>query len=962
MNLVPQANEVDGRWSEIINLRKYMQTLSGGNENTREQVERHIDPGRTVDGPTLELLKSPNYPFTLCEEAPASYIPPPVPFDVDEEIARLRDLIHEVQDDLEAYSNSRATARGNVGADEDVLSLADIKSFLNDSAPYMDLAWGISSLQWFHRWVLSHSISSLWTAKEQLEYVLTDNGRSLPKSIDVIEECTKKCPYPMAVDRLEKDRKAVIQMERSRLSSTSRTYRDRVSTSVVTAATSPYLSVEEKYIYQEIYNETEHRLQTLHLARMKDRVSRGNSAVNTSSTSRHNSSLVRSSMSFVEPDINSTTAEALHALQEEEHILRDFIEIIKERKDKNIRFDKSDIERQASRTAQITVYGCLLSDEQLMSLQLNACRDFLSDYEKWLCCYGFVSHDDLMEQLAEFCGEKGKWPATQPKTPHDSHHRHHGGQQPRSESRGLEDEEDVGFSRKYAPQHADDKNKKNSNGTHERKPADSDFVPPPSHQFPTSSEAFSGSNDNMPSSPYVPADSHGPSTPQSAYPDGLVGDATTALPPHTHSSHAYADPTLPSSVAQCLIKLLEKLAHYEQGKIPISPQAVDRMWLIEALRMSTQHFVHGIWNPSSFLRDSVRHEQELLGLLEASPGFRMKRSVGIALIQILGCLCQALEIKCSPTSTYEVVTIPFVDPPEASSFHAILETSEATLWGALLDALWFQVDPSGDANGNLLQSDALIPEYRVKFLNLAGAKISKKNALQIFYNISDQNQVIVYSVREVLQQQLSFVKSEMDRYAFVKELFNALKVVENLGVLSFYACRVEESAFVPLADTIFVYCRKVDGTDQYERFGLLPPAAVELKRFAVGQASQLSPHVYDSPVNFSSIGLQIGDLLCLSSTCPRPLLPMLYYYGETVRENAFWEIDNQVVSHAFVGACSHPLNMDNCRPNRPLSIQRESPGRNDPQHLSSLPAASPQRQLTSAVVRQLADIINCRGQ
>lgn len=950
MNVVPQAQEVDGRWSEIVNLRKYMQSISGG--ESKEQAERNIDTGRTVDGPTLELLKSPNYPFTLCEEAPASYVPPPVPFDVDDEIARLRDLIHEVQDDLEAYSNSKTT--GNTG-EEEVLSLADIKAFLNDSVPYMDLAWGISSLQWFHRWVLSHSISSLWTAKEQLEYVLTDNGRSLPKSIDVIEECTQKCPYPMAVDRLEKDRKAVIQMERSRLSSTSRTYRDRVSTSVVTAATSPYLTVEEKYIYQEVYNETEHRMQTLHLTRMKNRVSRGNSALNTSSASRHNSSLVRSSMSFVEPDINSATLEALQALQEEEQILRDFVDLIKDRKSKNIRFDKSDVERQASRTAQITVYGCLLSDEQLMSLQLNACRDFLSDYEKWLCCYGFVSHDDLMEQLADFCGEHGKWPAAQPKGQHNTHHHRHGGQPQRSESRGLEDADD-GFTPKYRPQHLTAKDDQNNKFKYDKESPDAEFLPPPSYRYPTPSAPH---NDDQPS-PYAPAPADRRSPFLSALSDGLIDDVGKL--PSSLSNNRQSTASFPSSVAECLYKLLQKLAHYEQGGVPISPQAVDRMWLIEALRLSTQQFVHLLWNPASFLKDSVRHEQELLNFLEADAGLRMKRSVGSSLIQILRCLSQALEMKCSPASTYEVVTISDIAAPDASIFNSTLETSETTLWGALLDALWFQVDPSGDANGSLVQPDASFQEYRVRFLSLAGAKVSKKNSLQIYYNISDHAQVIVYSVREVLQQPLSFVKSEMDRYSFMTEVFNALKIVENLGVFSFYACRVEESAFVPLADTIFVYCRKVGGNDQLERFGLLPPAAMELKRLALGKASQLSSHVYDSPVNFSSIGLQVGDLLCLAATCPRPLLPMLYYYGETLRENAFWEIDNQVTPHAFLGACSHPLNMESGRSNRPLSIQRESPARNDQQHLSTLPAASPQRQLTAAVVRQLADIVNSRSQ
>lgn len=37
---------------------------------------------RTLDNPTLSLLKSVNYPFSLCEEAPPSYTPPSVPFDV----------------------------------------------------------------------------------------------------------------------------------------------------------------------------------------------------------------------------------------------------------------------------------------------------------------------------------------------------------------------------------------------------------------------------------------------------------------------------------------------------------------------------------------------------------------------------------------------------------------------------------------------------------------------------------------------------------------------------------------------------------------------------------------------------------------------------------------------------------------------------------------------------------------
>eukprot|EP00796_Vickermania_ingenoplastis_P008420 gene8420-5900_t len=900
MDVAPRAEDVDGKWNEIQNLRRHMQDTSAVRDSEKRQT---IHPGRTVDGPTLGLLKSPNYPFTLCEEAPASYVPPPVPFDVDEEVSRLRDLVLEVQDDLEGYSRSMQDP--SVAEEPSVVGLSpeQITLFLNESIPFVELAWGISSLQWFQRWVLSHSISALWTAKEQLEYVLTDNGQSLPRSVEEIEFHTQKCPFPMAVDRLEKDRKAVIQLERSRLHSASRTYRERVPASVVTAATTPYMTAEEKYVYQEIFNETEHRMQTLHLARMKDRASRGNSALNTSRASVRQTSLIqRTSISLSEPEIQLSTAEALHALEEEEHVLRDLIQSITERKRKNIRFDKSEIEQETSRSAQITVYGCLASDENLMSAQVHACDEFLTEYEEWLRCYGLVSHDNLMAKLSEMSGEIGKWPAPQPGG-HDHHHHHPSARVNES----VEDKKGENTSRGRAPQ--------------------------PSQQAHVNVKGSSVTNQP---------------------PNGLIGDDTVPARPRSPPVKRVTKSSHGGSVAQILFGLLEQMQSAlsdSNGGAP-SSKAINRMWFIQALRVATTNFMYGVWEPRVVLSQSHQIEEELQRLVTGASG---QQASGGALIQIISCLCEALAVQRSSSCTYDVVSL---HVPTVEDFSAPLGNADVAFWGALLDALWFQVDPSGDSNGGLLPPGEHAPTSgRATFLNLCGAALAKPS-LHLFYSV-DQGQCAAYTLREVVEKPMECATTDAGRMHLMLEVMSAFQQVENVGVLSFYACRVDECALVPLSDTVFVYMDEKSGEEAVAYIGLLPPPAVALRRFQAAQRATLPEKVYNSPINFSSIGLQLGDLLCFAGTTPNPPISSVYYYGETLREQSFWEMENKVVPHAFVALPSHPLNMGTLRLGRPLSIQRDTMAAAGAP--SSAAAAPRQRQLTAAILRQLKYVRDTEG-
>lgn len=916
MDIVPRADHLDGRWSAVLSLRREMQKI--GTPNDTSPADSTIDPGRTVDAPTLALLKSPYYPFTLCEEAPASYIPPPVPFDVNEEISRLRDLLCAVQSELDVYRMQLNGANAGDTADG-LLTPSAVVTFLNDSIPYMDLAWGISSLQWFHLWVLSHSISGLRTAIEQLEYVLTDHGQALPESAEVIEENIRQCPFPMAVDRVEKDRKAVIQLERERLNSKSRTYRDRVSSSVITAVTSPFLSAEEKYMYQELFNETEYRMQTHHLAKMKNRVSRGSSVVNSSTMSGVNSSLVRSSLTVFYPEIHTTVEDALLTLDREEEMITKLIRTIQERKAANIRFDKSEVEKEASRRAQITVYGCLLSDEQLMSIQQNAVRTFLMDYQGWVGHLNFGSHDDLMAKLSEFSGEHGRWPAPEPTS--------------------------------YYTVYQERFQAQNNYGTTWQRGGDvknaelgsfaGEFLRR-EHGVNNSSGISSVATDD--------GDLHHTGT-------GMrVLDSGVSSAPSSSSN---------SGVSESLFALLQGVFQKRNRENPsFYPSSLNRLWMIFAVRLATQNFVHLKWDPSTFLHESDTCENTLRRMVNSSSSVLLSNGSEVisVLFKIIQCLCNVLLRKPYSSFMYEVayINVPPLytkDSLTSSASDSFLTSFEVSQWAALLDALWFQIDPSNQANGGFLEDTNLQSLPSVRFFKLSAATFSKP-MLQLFYGV-DENQggTTVYTVREIAEKPLTFLRTAEDRYRFAFQLFSAFQKLENAGILSFYACRVHEVPFVQLVDVVFVYCHSEGGRDCWDSFGLLPPAAVELKRMEVGRNTSLptSPNSYSSPINFSSVLLQVGDVLTFLSTVPKPVLSLMYYYGEMLREQGFWEVENNVVPHAFIASYSYPMNMNDETLNLPLSSPKQSPqaGVTSPGAL----VASSHRQLAGAVMRQLKEIM-----
>lgn len=950
MDIVPRSEYMDEGWSRILSLRQELQKI--GSSGDASQVDSTIDPGRTVDGPTLALLKSPYYPFTLCEEAPASYFPPPVPFDVNEEISRLRELLRAVQSELDAH---RAYLNGMsaTGPEDNPLTSNTVVSFLNDCIAYMDLAWGISSLQWFHRWVLSHSISGLWTATEQLEYVLTDNGQSLPDSAEVIEKSIRKCPFPMAVDRVEKDRKAVIQLERSRLNSKSRTYRDRVSPSVITAVTSPFLNAEEKYLYQELYNETEYCMQTHHLAKMKSRASRGSSVANSFSMNAGSTSLVRGSNSFFDPEVHFTIDDALLTLKREEEMIKKLIHTIRERRTQNVRFDKSELEKEASRTAQITVYGCLLSDERLMSTQLDAVRSFLVDYQCWIGGLNFLSHDDLMTKLSEFSGEHGKWPAPEPTSYYTVYQeRFHTQKDHQPGWQGGED----GFNSTLhsAPLHP----------VNEEQAARNTIGASSVSRSRTSQkicEKSCGENFYFTETGNPPV-------------NGVLKPSEGSCSGESERSKDSIKSPLSSSMlnvefSQSVFALLEQFSkNGREENSNLASDSLNRLWMIRAVRLATQNFFYMVWDPSNFLREMGTYEITFRQLINSSSSLRLfnASSAISALLKVIQCLCQVLLQKPYATSMYEVayIRIPPLNAGDSSRFSdsgSSLSSFEISQWGALLDALWFQVDPSGQANGGFLDVAQHQSLPSIRFLKLSAA-IFSDSMLHLFYEVGkSQGGATVYTVREVAEKSLTFLRSVQDRCRFALQLFSAFQKIENAGILSFYACRVNEVSLVQLINVVFVYCHNEGSRDCWDSFGLLPPAAVELKRMEVARTSLplSSPHSYDSPVNFSSVVLQMGDVLTFLASFPKPVMSLVYYYGETLREQGFWEIENNVVPHAFIASSSHPLNMSDEYINQPPSIRSGSLSKTDSPPAAL--AASSHRHLTSAIMRQINEIMKNEG-
>lgn len=912
------------------------------------------DMRRTVDAPTLNVLKSPNYPFTLCEEAPPSYVPPPVPYDVEGEIDSLKQRVLQVQADFQSYQKRHS--RGGAP-----LSASQVLDFFSQNKAYAEIAWEVSSLQWFYRWVLSHSISHLWNCKEQLEYVLTAHDKSLPQTVEEMDACLLACPFAVAVSVLDSDRQAVVAQERRRLRSVSRIYRENVPSIAVTAATSCYLTPEEKYMYQEFFNQSEHMILLLnHTLLLNDANSASTAALKSRTESAGRGLLLNSqsrahgyiqdsdALSLpIEPTIGvmdtaSLTKETLHAVAAEQEMITALMKAIRERQQRGECFEVSAAEGERTRAAQVAVYGCVLSDMSLMSHQMTLTVEFMEHYESWLKLHGYNSHDQLMTALSKRSGGTA-WPTLSI----------HG-------ERGAADGHDhfvpptESMKRYYRPREKAARETVDAKG---KTPASETYKP-----VGRSGMAPSGgdSRSSAASSPSVPA-AAAPAKAAAAV--NAVNEHMVVSPAsRTVSEWQRTDSEMANAFYALLIHANEAVRK-SRGAVAEKDDSVERTWLTACLRYAVIKMLRRDWGAADVAKGMLVVEEALLAVVGRKGAFSCMQSTAAALCVVVKEVARLCVARSSPPSLIAEVPVAVHIPDEVDNYAKVVadvtNPVEQQRWGSFVDAVWFQTDPSSASCGGLVfqpmsadgELTGPIPcnkQSAVHFLYIEAicmppsAVPSGVVSVTLRYRIprmsptADTSRRVAPTLAAVSDAQPSS-RGGLSRYHLARRVLMALFEIEAKGLLPCFACRVSDVGVVPLVQMVYIAfddgnTSSVVDKDHAPHLCMLPPAAMELKRMdaRVGAARvPTSPAdalyaAYAEPVNFSSIGLVVGAVL-EDMASRAPTLHDLYMTAATVLEQATFDVKSGATPKAFANASTHPTTMA-CAPTkkRAMSIQRET--------------------------------------
>ncbi|TPP53620.1 hypothetical protein CGC21_37355 [Leishmania donovani] len=888
-------------------------------KNVRKPLQP-IDMRRTVDAPTLSVLKSPNYPFTLCEEAPPSYVPPPVPYDVEGEIDSLKQRVLQVQEDFQSYQKRHS--RGGTP-----LSASQVLDFFSQNKAYAEIAWEVSSMQWFYRWVLSHSISHLWNCKEQLEYVLTDHGESLPQTVEEMDACLQAYPFAAAVSILDSDRQAVVAQERRRLRSVSRIFRENVPSIAVTAATSCYLTPEEKYMYQEFFNQSEHMILLLNHTLLLNEANSASASALQSHTESASRGLLFNSQSRAhgylqdsdalslpsEPTIGvmdtaSLTKETLNAVAAEQEMIAALMKAIRERQQRGECFEVSAAEGERTRAAQVAVYGCVLSDMSLMAHQMNLTVEFMEHYESWLKLHGYDSHDQLMNALSKRSGGTA-WPTLSIYGEYGAADGHDHFVPP------TESMMRYYRLREKAPREAVDAKGKNPS-SETCKPVGRSMAP-------------SG------------GDSGGTSMPISAWQetDSEVANAFYALLIHANEA-----------VRKSRAAVAEK------------DDAVERTWLTACMRYAVIKMLRRDWCAADVAKGMLTSEEALLAVVGRKGAFSCMKSTAAALCVVVKEVARLCAARSSPPSLVAEVPVAVHIPDDVDNYAKVVtdvtNPVEQQRWGSLVDAVWFQADPSSASCGGLLfhpmsadgELTGPIPcnkQSALHFLYIEAicmpptAVASGVVSVALRYRIprmspaADTSRRVAPTLAAVSDAQPSS-RGGLSRYHLARRVLMALFEIEAKGLLPCFACRVSEVSVVPLVQMVYVAfddgnTSSVVDKGHVPHLCMLPPAAMELKRMDIRVGAAPAPKhltdalyaAYAEPVNFSSIGLLVGGAL-EDMASRAPTLHDLYMTAATVLEQATFDVKSGATPKAFANASTHPTPIA-CAPakTRAMSIQRE---------------------------------------
>ncbi|CAM40804.2 conserved hypothetical protein [Leishmania braziliensis MHOM/BR/75/M2904] len=953
MTLVPHTQELQQEVETLQQLRHGLHDAYIVEPKVGQGIVKDVtavEAHRTVDAHTLSVLKSPNYPFILCEEAPPSYVPPPVPYNVEGEIDSLKQRVLQVQEDLQCYQKHH-------GRGDTPLSASQVLDFFAHNRTYAEVAWEVSSLKWFYRWVLSHSISHLWNCKEQLEYVLTEDDKGLPQTTEEMDACLQAHPFADAVSLLDSERQAVVAQERRRLRSVSRIFRENVPAIAVTAATSCYLTSEEKYMYQEFFNQSEHMMLLLNHTLMLNKANSAHTMTLKSGPDSTSCGLLSNQQSSAQSclqdsgalfprsesavsvmDTASLTKETLHAVSAEQDMIKALMNTIRERQQRGECFGVSAAERERIRAAQIAVYGCVLSDMSLMSHQMNLVAEFMEHYDSWLKLRGYDTHDQLMIALSKRSGGIG-WPMLSTHDQYGTEGRHSHFVPPTEEMmryyRPLEKvpSESVGL-------------RSNTSAREASKP------------FVRNLGAPGCDLNNSAAFPSVT----GAAAPARAAAANTVGQhVDLSSPPGPLAARQVTGNDVANAFYALLIHANEAVCN---GSATTAEKGggVDRAWLTACVRYTLVKLLRHDWSAADVAKGMLSAEEALLALVNRKRAFSRMRSTTAALCAVVQEVARLCSIRNAQRSSSAEVPVAVHMPDSVDNAKIVADVTnpvEQQRWGSVVDAIWFQVDPSAASSGGLLfhatavdgEETGPVPcnkQSAAHFLYIESigmplhAVTSGVTFITMHYRLPRMSAAAETSRCEsptlaTMSDAQPARGGSFSRYHLARRALAALFEVEARGLLPCFACRVSEVSAVPLAQMVYVAfddgnASSVVDKNHVPHLCILPPAAMELKRMdaKVGVApaptrpTEALYAAYAEPVSFCSIGLLVGGLL-EGIAARTPTLHDLYMTAETVLEQAAYEIKCGATPKAFVNASTHPTPTA-CAPTktRAMSIQRES--------------------------------------
>ncbi|CCD20495.1 hypothetical protein, conserved, partial [Trypanosoma vivax Y486] len=784
-----------------------------------------LEPHRTVDAKSLNVLRAPNFPFSICDEAPLVF-EAPVPYNVEKEVNELQEKVHAFERifrNLEDLSDAVVVANdvaGGRGAKSNEEQMRLFASIMSREPSFVDVARAVSVLRWYSRWVASHSLCCLCEVQEQLEYVLAEFGMPTESQLlDAQEQMT----FHEAINILEKDRYDVVQRERRRLRSAARSYRNRVPLLSIVTGGNSFLDTEEKYQYQEYYNQTEYLMLLLHHTIQTGRVSQQGPVLQLQSPEEkdHKSvepaEVVTTSGERGVEDTKHLAEATMKALLQERGFISRLLRVIHLRQSEGMELKVSDARMKESRLAALVVYNTVVGHVAMIREHLRLAKEFLIDYDEWVQYRSGGTTDEVVRQ--------------------------------------------IGLSETFVPLAM----------------SLPEFEQRPRHGLPGPSKEVHTSLSALPSQSCSLCDL-----------SEEVSDTLVKLLWLIKSGHDPEEDVLPScgerfrvwicvtlryfciqvvrgawaaeQLLRCLDDVASVLLGYAADDITdFTAEKADVRKMIAALRCLLILVVEGA-AVSSSPRDSI---PSLCGSTSSFPSQSpMSRGIDVSL------------------PLYATGDLDTVDEKK------IVDAGVDGQWGAFFEAIWFQADPTGSSHSGFLippdlsiQQDKGFGFFRITYVLLPKRQEMKdvppaacdhaELLLTVHYATKTGNLTLAQSPVQSLKEALSSASiiSRTTRFTYARRVLQVFSILEQRGLLAKYACEISNAELAPLVDIIYLFryseCSRQSGESSIRprarsrrssvtlltrtpkrsliSVGLIPPPAVQLMRYEGASPSMCGP-------------------------------------------------------------------------------------------------------------------------